>query len=390
MSDELIASLGPLPRQHGVLGAMLESREPYATTHPRASTLPRLVAEGHLDMRSFLGVLIAAPDGDRRLLPDREARRPRLHARGRAADHTPGGTRRRRDRERAAARRDPRARIVAERKSGSRLDLHDAVSQKLGLVLEAEAVATLLERELVAAWERRAAADARPRGVGAELGSLVFEPRPPDLARDGLGGALRKHVEVLVARLGHEQVELVAGERAGAERGRGTPTCSGSRRRPRMRSGTRAPAGSSSASVELDGRLELEVADDGVGFRPDSRGRALAQARLDLTVSAPGESAARSRSARRLASGRPCGSRRTVAELIRVLVVDDHAVVRAGLRGLLELQDGIEVGDAENGAEGIEAAARVRPDVVLMDLVMSGLDGVSAMRLWKRAAPRDS
>ena len=70
-----------------------------------------------------------------------------------------------------------------------------------------------------------------------------------------------------------------------------------------------------------------------------------------------------------------------MAEPIRVLVVDDHAVVRAGLRGLLELQDGIEVvGDAENGAEGIEAAARMRPDVVLMDLVMPGLDGVSAMR----------
>ena len=77
-----------------------------------------------------------------------------------------------------------------------------------------------------------------------------------------------------------------------------------------------------------------------------------------------------------------------MAEPIRVLVVDDHAVVRAGLRGLLELQDGIEVvGDAENGAEGIEAAARVRPDVVLMDLVMPGLDGVSAMRLLRERLP---
>ena len=77
-----------------------------------------------------------------------------------------------------------------------------------------------------------------------------------------------------------------------------------------------------------------------------------------------------------------------MAEPIRVLVVDDHAVVRAGLRGLLELQDGIEVvGDAENGAEGIEAAARVRPDVILMDLVMPGLDGVSAMRLLRERIP---
>ena len=77
-----------------------------------------------------------------------------------------------------------------------------------------------------------------------------------------------------------------------------------------------------------------------------------------------------------------------MAEPIRVLVVDDHAVVRAGLRGLLELQDGIEVvGDAENGAEGVEAAARLRPDVILMDLVMPELDGVSAMRLLRERLP---
>ena len=79
MSDELIASLGPLPRQHGMLGAMLETRAPYRTErHPRPSALPRLVAAGHPDMRSFLGVPIVAPDGrDRRLLPDREGRRRR-------------------------------------------------------------------------------------------------------------------------------------------------------------------------------------------------------------------------------------------------------------------------------------------------------------------------
>jgi NarL family two-component system response regulator LiaR len=77
-----------------------------------------------------------------------------------------------------------------------------------------------------------------------------------------------------------------------------------------------------------------------------------------------------------------------VAEPIRVLVVDDHAVVRAGLRGLLELQDGIEVvGDAENGAAGVEAAVRLSPDVILIDLVMPELDGVSAMRLLRERLP---
>jgi len=77
-----------------------------------------------------------------------------------------------------------------------------------------------------------------------------------------------------------------------------------------------------------------------------------------------------------------------MAEPIRVVVVDDHAVVRQGLRGLLELQDGIEVvGDAADGAQGVEAATRLRPDVILLDLVMPTLDGISAMRLLRERLP---
>ncbi len=69
-----------------------------------------------------------------------------------------------------------------------------------------------------------------------------------------------------------------------------------------------------------------------------------------------------------------------MAEAIRVLLVDDHAVVREGLRAFLELQDGIVVvGEAADGEQAIEAAGRLRPDVVLMDLVMPRLDGVGAM-----------
>jgi NarL family two-component system response regulator LiaR len=66
---------------------------------------------------------------------------------------------------------------------------------------------------------------------------------------------------------------------------------------------------------------------------------------------------------------------------IRVLIVDDHAVVREGLRTFLELQDGIEVvGEAGDGAAALEQAAALAPDVILMDLVMPRLDGVAAMR----------
>ena len=77
-----------------------------------------------------------------------------------------------------------------------------------------------------------------------------------------------------------------------------------------------------------------------------------------------------------------------MAEPIRVLVVDDHAVVREGLRSFLELQDGIEVaGEAGDGQEAIEAGERLRPDVVLMDLVMPNLDGLAAMRALRERVP---
>jgi two-component system, NarL family, response regulator LiaR len=75
-----------------------------------------------------------------------------------------------------------------------------------------------------------------------------------------------------------------------------------------------------------------------------------------------------------------------LAEPIRVVIVDDHAVVREGLRTFLDLQEGIEVvGEAADGEEAIRAAEQLRPDVVLIDLVMPRLDGVQAMRrLWER------
>jgi len=66
---------------------------------------------------------------------------------------------------------------------------------------------------------------------------------------------------------------------------------------------------------------------------------------------------------------------------IRVLIVDDQALVRAGFRMILEAQPDIEVvGEAENGLAAIEAARGLRPDVVLMDIRMPGLDGIEATR----------
>jgi two-component system, NarL family, response regulator LiaR len=70
-----------------------------------------------------------------------------------------------------------------------------------------------------------------------------------------------------------------------------------------------------------------------------------------------------------------------LTEQIRVLVADDHAVVRQGLRTFLELQDDIEVvADVADGAQALAAVAEHEPDVVLMDLVLPVIDGVEAIR----------
>ena len=74
--------------------------------------------------------------------------------------------------------------------------------------------------------------------------------------------------------------------------------------------------------------------------------------------------------------------------MIRVLIVDDHAVVREGLRTFLDLQDGIDVaGEAADGEQALVEAERLRPDVVLMDLVMPRMDGVAAMRALRERVP---
>jgi signal transduction histidine kinase len=269
MSEPMVAALGPLPRQHGVLGAMLHEREPYRTSdihdHPR---FRGWWPTGHPDMRSFLGVPIVAQQNvigafylTEKLgaadFTDEDQELIELLAAHAAIAIT-----------NARLYEESRELSVLSERNRLALDLHDAVSQKLsGLVLAAESAGTLLDRDPGAAREQVTKLQALAQEARDELRSLVFELRPPDLERDGLAGALRKHVEVL-RRLQPVEIELDLD--VGIER---DPV----RDRELLRIAQEAihnalrHARADRLKVALrrvNGRLRLAVEDDGVGFDP--------------------------------------------------------------------------------------------------------------------------
>jgi signal transduction histidine kinase len=282
MSEKLIASLGPLPRQHGVLGAMLETPSPYRTSdihdHPR---FRGWWPSGHPDMRSFLGVPIVAADGvigafylteklDASDFTDEDEELIGLLAAHAAIAIT-----------NARLYEQTRELSIAAERNRLALDLHDAVSQKLfGLVLSAEAAGTLLEREPAAAREQVEKLQALAQEALDELRALVFELRPPDLERDGLAGALRKHVELL-RRLGQREIELLVDGDLPADSERDGDVL---RIAQEALQNALKHAQASRVAVRLErerGSVLLEVADDGVGFDPQAP--AARSRRLGLT-----------------------------------------------------------------------------------------------------------
>lgn len=75
-------------------------------------------------------------------------------------------------------------------------------------------------------------------------------------------------------------------------------------------------------------------------------------------------------------------------QAIRVLICDDHAVVRRGLRSLMEIQTGVElVGEATDGVEAVQLARELKPDVIILDLIMPRKDGVAAINDIKQENP---
>jgi signal transduction histidine kinase len=271
MSDRLIAAMGPLPRTHGLLGAMLEVEEPHRTPDIRRD--PRFQGwwpRAHPEMRSFLGVPIVSRNGvigafyltDKEAAPEFEEGDEELIVM--LAAHAAIAIENARLYERSRE-----LSIVEERNRLAR-ELHDAVSQKLfGLVLSVEAVETLLERDPDEARAELERLRALAQEAMEELRSLVFELRPPALESEGLATALRKHVGVL-RRAHPASIELaVVGE----------PPREPTLEREVFRIAQEAlqnalrHADAARLDVRLDatnGRLVLSVEDDGVGFDPDA------------------------------------------------------------------------------------------------------------------------
>ena len=284
MSDELIASMGPLPRTHGMLGAMLATREPYLTDDIHDD--PRFRGwwpTPHPDMRSFLGVPIVARDrvigafyltekldgrrfhdGDRELIELLAAHaaiaitNARLYERSRELS------------------------ILSERNRLA-LELHDVVSQKLfSLNLAAETASTLLQRDPAQAAEQLRRVRALTREALAELRALIMGLRPADLERDGLAGALVKEVEML-RRVHAVDIALAIEPAPPADVGDGRDAGVLRIAEEALHNAIRHAA-AEHVTVTLTGGdavTVLTVADDGVGFDPGDPG--LRSRRLGLT-----------------------------------------------------------------------------------------------------------
>jgi signal transduction histidine kinase len=283
MSDRLVASLGPLPRTHGMLGAMLETAEPFRTADihddPRfRGWWPR----GHPDMRSFLGVPIVSADevigafyltereGDVEFTAADEELIQLLAAHAAIAITN------------ARLHEQSRELSILSERNRLALELHDAVSQKLfSLVLNAEAAATLLDRDPDQARTQVGRLQELARQALDELRSLIFELRPPDLEHDGLCGALRKHVDVLRRLQPATHIELDGDLELERDPRRDRELF---RIAQEAIQNALRHAQASRVVVRLhaeNGKVELEVEDDGVGFDPEAP--ELRSRRLGLT-----------------------------------------------------------------------------------------------------------
>jgi signal transduction histidine kinase len=265
MSDELVAAMGPLPRTHGMLGAMLETRVPYLADDIHEDRRFRgWWPREHPDMRSFLGVPIVSAEGvigafyltqkqDGHAFGEADQELIELLAAHAAIAIT-----------NARLYEQSRELSMLSERNRLALELHDVVSQKLfSLVLSAEAAAAQLERDPPAARVQVERLGELARQALDELRSLILGLRPPELARDGLEATLRNDVDML-ARVHGMKVELV-GELASGDGERDLAVL---RIVHEALHNALLHARARRIVVRL-GAEAIEVTDDGVGFDPE-------------------------------------------------------------------------------------------------------------------------
>jgi signal transduction histidine kinase len=282
MSDELIESLGSLPRTHGLLGAMLEAAEPYRIDDIQRD--PRFRGwwpSRHPDMRSFLGVPIVARGGivgafyltdklgtasfgpeDQELIETFAAhaavaiQNARLYERSRELN------------------------IVEERNRLAR-ELHDSVTQRLfALRLTGEAATNLLEHDPAAAQAQLVRLHELTGEAIEELRAVILALRPATLEFEGLAATLAKHVDLLRRAYGQEIALELNGEPE-------LPVAAATevlRIAQEALQNALRHSGAERLSVRLetgDGHVVLSVTDEGAGF--DSDAPAVRARRLGLT-----------------------------------------------------------------------------------------------------------
>jgi signal transduction histidine kinase len=272
MSEALIAAMGPLPRTHGMLGAMLTAAAPY-----RADDIhddPRFRGwwpSQHPDMRSFLGVPIVSAEGiigafyltekqGAAAFTEEDQALIELLASHAAIAIT-----------NARLYEQSRALSVVSERNRLALELHDVVSQKLfSLMLTAEAAGAQIDSDPAAARAQMDRLRALAREALDELRSLILGLRPPDLDRDGLEGALRKELEML-GRIHGVAIELDVDSALATSNGAGERDFAILRIAHEALHNAVQHARAKHVTVRLSesgDRLTVEVSDDGVGFDP--------------------------------------------------------------------------------------------------------------------------
>ena len=272
MTDAQLDALGELPRTHGLLGAMLETVEPYRAQNvqddPRFEGWP----DEHPNMRSFLGVPIVSHGSvigafyltekrGRRKGEFTDADQELIEA---LAAHAAIAIENARlyERSRELSTIEERKRLAS--------DLHDSVAQKVfSLSLTAQAAAMLVDSDPGRAKEELLHVEALARAASEEMRAAIFELRPAELETDGLATALRKHAEVL-RRLHSQAIDVhVSGER------RLPPDLEKCLFRIAQEALTNALKHGNAKSIRVDlelvdSRIVLGVADDGAGFDPET------------------------------------------------------------------------------------------------------------------------